>query len=173
MSSVPVNEDLDRVYTKMKFQLGELISKGDKAYQFIQYNDGDYDVAGVPGRLVIALDTGFGANEVTMDYATAQVVTALSKVPRGFLQAALTNHKYGWIQTYGPNRKPMLTDGGVAQNDVLMKHANTNGAVDTRPSTETGAVATLDVFSVAVAREADNGDSLLTAGKAFITIRST
>lgn len=172
MSSVPCNEDLGKIYRKMEFQLGELISKGDKTYQFIQYNDGgDHDVDGYAGRLVIGLDTGYGANEVTMDFSAT--ITDIPKAPKGFLQAALTHATYGWIQTWGPNSQSMLTDGGVAQGDVLMKHPTINGAVDTRPSAETGAVAVLDVFSVGVAREADDGNNLLTAGRAFIRIRST
>lgn len=171
MSGIPCNEDLDKIYDKMEFELGELISKGDKTYQFIVYNQGDDEVDGVAGGLVIGLDAGFGANEVTMDYDSS-TIRALPKAVRGFLQAALTHAKYGFIQTYGPNRKAMITDEGVAQDDVLMKHASIDGAVDTRPSTETGAVAVLDVFSVGHAREADTG-AVLAIGYATITIRST
>ena len=113
-----------------------------------------------PGRLVIGLDSASPFWEVTMDYSSS-TIAAIANRQMGFLQAALTNGTYGWMQTKGPNMESMLTDGSVTQGQLLMKHATTDGAVDSH---------TGDVPILAVALEDDDGSSLLTAGKADIMI---
>ena len=157
------NYDLDKIYTTREFPLGAKVEDNDCVYKFVKYNAGDGPVVGVAGRLVIALDSAYPNHEVTMDYSTA-TITGIPNLPEGFLQAALTDGTYGWAQTWGANRKDMLTDGGVTQGQLLMKHATTDGAVDSHDDTAQKVVA--------VAKEADDASSLMQEGTAFITIET-
>lgn len=150
-----------KIYTSQRFELGaEARDAMGRKFRFIKYNDGDGDVDAVAGRLGVGLDSAFPAWEVTMDYDSS-TVPAQANRQMGFFQAAFTNGTFGWMQTKGPNAESMLTDGGVTQGQLLMKHATTDGAVDSH---------TGDVPILAVALEADDASSLLTAGKADIII---
>ena len=163
MVDVVANADLDRIYTSQDFALGaETRDSMGRKFRFIKYNGGQLNaVDGVAGRLAIGLDAAYSFWEVTMDYVAA-AETELTYRQMGFLQAALTDGDFGWIQTKGPNRKAMLTDDGVSQGDMLMKHATTDGAVDTH---------TGDVPILGVALENDNDTThTLAAGYAEITI---
>lgn len=158
------NYDLDKIYTTPKFPLGAKVEdQAGGVYIFVKYNAGDGAVDAVAGRLAIGLDSGYPDNEVTMDYSSS-TITAIPKNPKGFFQAALTDGTYGFLQTRGRNRKDMLTDGGVTQGDELMKHATTDGAVDTHDDTARK--------TVAIALETDDASSLLQEGQADITIET-
>ena len=157
------NYNLDKIYTTQDFPLGAKVEdQCGRVFKFIKYNDGDGDVAGVAGYLAVGLDTAYPPDECTCDYDSS-TVPALAAAIKGFLQAALTNGAFGWAQVYGPNRQTMVTDGSVAQGERLMKHATTDGGVDTHDDSSAQVVA--------VALEADTGTSL-TAGQAFITIET-
>ena len=155
------NAKLDHIYSRKEFPLGAAHRQGNQTFVFTKYNSGDGSVTGIAGKLVIGLDSAYPSWECTMDYSSA-TVAAIAHTPRGFLQAALTDETYGWVQTWGPNRKDMLTDGDVTQGQQLMKHATTDGAVDSHD--ETAEVV------VAEALEADDASSLLQEGYAFIKI---
>ena len=156
------NYDLDRIYTKQTHPLGAKVEdQAGRVYKFVKYNDGDNDVDGVAGYLAVGLDSAYPAHECTCDFASS-TVPAMTDLIEGFLQAALTNGTYGWAQVWGPNRKPLLTDGNVAQGNDLMRHS-TNGSVIVHDNTASKVVG--------VALEADT-DTALTAGQAFITIET-
>jgi len=127
-----MNVDLDKIYTSQDFPLGARYADNDgRVFRFVKYNDGDGEVVGVAGQLVIGLDSAYPDGEVTMDYSSA-TIKAIANDARGFLQAALTDGAYGWVQTWGRNRKAALTGTGIdAQGEQVMKHATTDGAIDT------------------------------------------
>jgi hypothetical protein len=155
----------DKVYSSMVYPLGAKLEEppgSGKVYKFVKYNDGDGDVTAVAGRLVVGLDSAFPAGEVTMDYSSS-TVPAIGARPEGFLQAAPAHGQYCWSQVHGDNDESMLTDGSVAQGDRLMKHATTDGGVDTHDDTS--------ALVVGVAKEADTGTAL-TAGQAEILIET-
>lgn len=146
------NIDRTRIYTRQVFPLGAKVEDQlGRVYKFIKYNDGDGDVVGVAGQLVVGLDSAFPFEECTMDYSSS-TVPAIAAKPVGALQAALTNGTFGWVQTWGPNRIAALTDGGVAQGERLMKHATTDGGLDTHDDTA--------AIVVGIALEADTGTAL-------------
>ena len=95
---------LDKIYDKQEFALGQKVDVGSKAFRFVKYLDGETAVTGAAGLGV------FGIREnrwhVTADYdsTTTNCNTVLGK-HKGYLQAALTDGKFGFIQTNGPNRK--------------------------------------------------------------------
>jgi len=154
------NEELNKIYSSQKFELGAVAEDvAGRKFRFVKYNDGDGDVDGVAGQLVLGLDSAYPFWECTMDYSSS-TVPALSNRQMGFLQAALTHGTYGWIQTHGPSRKAMLTDGGISQNDLIMKHATTDGGIDTLSG---------DVPILGVALEADSSTALA-VGNADIRI---
>lgn len=153
----------DKIYTTQDFPLGAKVEdQAGRVFKYVKYNDGDGDVDGVAGQLVVGLDSAFADNEVTMDYSST-TVPAVPAEPAGFLQAALTHGTYGWVQTWGDNMVAMLTDGSVAQGERLMKHATTDGGVDTHDDTS--------AIVVAIAKEADTGTALA-AGQAKIVLES-
>lgn len=152
-----------KIDTSQKHPLGSKVEDQDgRVFKYVKYNSGDGDVDGVAGQLVVGLDSAFPDNEVTMDYSSA-TIPAVGATPEGFLQAALTHETFGWVQTYGDNMESMLTDNGINQGDRLMKHATTDGGVDTHDDTA--------AIVVGVAREADTGTAL-TAGQAKILLES-
>lgn len=151
----------DKIYSSQEYPLGAIHDDecGHK-FKFVKYYAGTDTINGVAGQLAIALDSAYPEHSVTMDYSGAGL-TVIGSKPEGFLQAALTDLTYGWLQVEGPNLESMLTDNGVAQNDRLMKHATTDGGVDTHDDTS--------AVQVAVAKETDTGTAL-TAGQATITL---
>ena len=112
---------------------------------------GDSEVHGVAGQLVVGLDSAYPQEECTMDYDSS-TVPAIAAKPVGFLQAALTNGTFGWVQTWGKNKVAALTDGGVSQGERLMKHATTDGGLDTHDDTA--------AIVVGIALEDDTGTAL-------------
>lgn len=156
------NYDLDRIYSKQTHPLGAKVEdQCGRVFKFVKYNQGDNAVAGVAGYLAVGLDSAYPAHEVTCDFASS-TIPALGATESGFLQAALTNGKYGWVQTYGLNRKAMLTDQNVDQGERLMRHS-TNGAVIQHDNTAAKVVG--------VALEAD-AVAVQAIGTAFITIET-
>ena len=156
-----IGVDLDKIYADQKFPLGGKTEADPlgRVYRFGRYYAGTDTVEGVAGQLGIGLDSAYPEGSATMDYSGAGLPQLANK-PYGFLQAAFTDLTYGWYQIEGPNRLPMLTDNGVAQGDNLMKHATTDGAVDTH---------TGDPKITGTANEADTGTALA-AGEATISI---
>jgi len=153
----------DKIYTTQEFPLGAKVEDQDgRVFKFVKYYAGTDVVVGVAGRLAIALDSAYEDNAVTMDYSGAGL-TAIPAKPEGFLQAAFTDLTFGWVQTFGDNMESMLTDGSVAQGERLMKHATTDGGIDTHDDTS--------AIVVAVAKEADTGTAL-TAGQAKILLET-
>lgn len=158
------NVDLTRIDTIAQFPVGDVYegSLGRK-YRYVEYNDGDGNVAGVAGYLAyLCTGTGVGKWTVTCDYDSATIATARNQGV-GFLMAALTNGKFGWMQISGPNDMPMLTETNVAAGHTLVAHA-ANGTVIgiAAGSNHTG-------FPLAIAVAADT-DAALAAGNAYITI---
>lgn len=156
-----VNAELDTIYDDGNdFALGsEYEDESGRVYVFVKYNDGDGNVAGAAGLLVVGLDSAFPEFEVTADLNSA-TVPALVNLPRGFLQAALTLGKFGWAQKKGRNRKAITTDGSVDQGEALV------------PTTGDGTVAgtaSAAINDVGIALETDSGTTLA-AGYAFINI---
>lgn len=157
------NYDLDKIYADQEFPLGAKVEDQlGRVFKFIKYNDGDGTVTPTAGYLAIALDSAYPPHEATCDYDSS-TIAAIANLIEGFVQAALTDGSYGWVQVWGPNRQSILTDGDVAQGELLMKHATTDGGVDTHDNTAQKVVG--------VALEADTSTAL-TAGQAFITIES-
>jgi len=157
------NYDLDKIYADQEFPLGAKVEdQAKRVFKFVKYNDGDGDVDGVAGYLSIGLDSAYPSHEATCDYNSA-TVAGIPNLIEGFLQAALTLATFGWAQVWGPNRQSILTDGDVAQGELLMKHASTDGGVDSHDNTAQKVVA--------VALE-DDTSTALTAGQAFITIET-
>lgn len=157
------NYDLDRIYTKQTHPLGcKVEDQAGRVFQYVKYNDGDGDVDAVAGQLGVGLDSAFPAHELTMDYDSA-TVPAMAASVGGFFQAALTHGTFGWVQVHGPNRIAALTDGGVAQGERLMKHATTDGGIDTHDDTAAKVLG--------VALEDDTGTAL-GVGEMFITIET-
>lgn len=148
------NADITKIYSTPEFTLGSKTRLGDAEFIFIKYNDGDGAVTGVAGGLVYTVGTattGQVPYEATMDVDSATIV-ACPQAPLGVLQAALTDHSYGWAQIKGLGLQDITTDGGVAAGERLMPHASTNGGFDTHSA---GAVA-----DVGVALAADSSTTL-------------
>ena len=166
MSNI-VNQDLDKVYDKMEFQLGQEVEIADRLFQFVKYNSGAGDVDAIAGKVgyLVSPDTTASVKyEVTMDYSSNAAATAITipNAATGFFQAALTDEKYGWMQKSGDNRKEMYTDGNVSRNDQLSVDT-TDGRVITLVSGNP------DLPTVAIALQA-NVDTEIPIGGALITI---
>jgi len=158
-----INADLTKIYDSADYPLGAKRVVDGCEDRFIAFNDGDGNVAGVAGQLVYYAYSGtttVGPFTVTMDYDTATVIKTYIQCAAGFLQAALTNGKYGWIQTKGINRIAMLTTGNVAAGEVLIPTA-ANGSVD---GVAAAAVTTRDIgFAMA-----DDASTAQAVGSAYI-----
>lgn len=167
MSNI-VNQDLDKIYTRMEFQLGQEIELADRIFQFIKYNSGAGDVTARVGGVgySVSPDTTEAVKfEVSMDYNSNAAATAIT-VPnavRGYFQAALTDGTYGWVQKSGGNRKALFTDGNVSRNDPLTIDT-TDGRVITQASGNP------DLAIVATALADDDGVSSLAIGDAILSI---
>lgn len=167
MSNI-VNQDLDKVYTKMEFQLGQEVELADRKFQFVKYNSGAEPVDAVVGRVgySVSPDTTSSVKfEVTMDYDSNAAATAITvpNAARGYFQAALTDGTYGWLQKTGGNRKALFTDGNVSRDDPLSIDT-TDGRVITQVSGNP------DLAIIATALADDDGVSSLAIGDAMLSI---
>jgi hypothetical protein len=152
---------LDKIYTKRgEFRLGEVVTDtAGNEYRFIKFNAGDGAATGTVGHLVVGLDTGgnFDFWEGTNDLNSATIKAILQRA-FGFLQAALTDGAYGFVQKSGPNKQVILTDGSVAQDQQLMAHASTTGAVDSHDNTAATVLGTaLEADGTTSANQLDAG----------------
>jgi hypothetical protein len=166
---------LTKIYTKRgEFRLGQVVSdSAGNLYRFIKFNYGDGQTTAVAGHLIIGLDNGTagdgndfweGTNDPNSAGATrAADVTVLQRA-FGFCQAALTDGSYGFVQISGPNKQVILTDNAVAQNDLLMAHATTTGAVDTHDA------AAKTVVGIALEADGTTAATQLDAGQVDIRI---
>lgn len=158
---------LDKIYTKRgEFRLGEIVyDTAGNAYRFIKFNDGDGNVDCVAGHLIVGLDTGgsFDFWEGTND-PNSGTIKALLQRAFGFVQAALTDGDYGFVQIDGPNKQVIITDGSVAQDELLMAHASTTGGVDTHDA------AAKTVVGIALEDDGTTSASQLDAGEVDIRI---
>lgn len=157
------NADLDKIYDKAEFPLGGVALDGNGSrYRFLKYNEGDGAVDAVAGYLGVGLDSAYEPFEATCDYDSSSIPAIANRV-MGFAQAAFTDGKFGFWQTYGPNRKDITTDNAVTQGQNLMKHATTDGGTDSH---------TGDPAIIGTALEADGTttSTILDAGQAFINI---
>jgi hypothetical protein len=161
-----VNVNLDANDKEPEFALGTLGSDngGKDVFEYVRHNEGDGAGAIVAGHLAVGLDAGYPDGEVTNDPNSA-TIKALLQDPRGFFQRVVTTAYYGWVQCWGMNRQVIITDGSVAQGELLMAHATTTGGVDTHDA----AAKTV----VGIAKEADGTTSAnqLDIGQVKITIR--
>ena len=164
-----INVDLDRIDSTQLFPLGAVYNDGvGNEYRYVKYNSGAGTVTGVAGYLALHVGTGTTGMtqwEVTCDYESNAAGTAITcpNAAAGFLQAALTDGNFGWVQTRGVSRKDMLTDGNVDANERLMVSATDGGVLPF-------ADAAPPLATLGVALYADDGTSL-DAGNALIDIR--
>lgn len=123
-----------KIYTDPVFPLGICVPDMADVFMFVRYEAdpgaSSADVDAVAGQLGLFLDTGFDPYTVGMDYSEIDTLATWG-IPAGFLQAALTDGTYGFLQVWGLNRIAALTDGSIAQGDRLMRHATTDGGIDT------------------------------------------
>lgn len=145
------NYDLDKIDTEQRFNLGERLDLDGRVYRYIKFNAGDGAADATAGHLITGLDSAYDYWEGTNDN-NSSAITAVLQRPIGFVQAALTDGDFGWVQTRGPNRQAILTDGSVAQGEMLMPHATTTGGVDTHDAAAKA--------KLGVALEADTGTAL-------------
>ena len=147
------SHEVTRIYADAKmFYLGQLVEdQMGNVFEFVKYNAGDGAVTGTAGHITVGLDSAYPDGEVTADVNSATIAAILQDA-RGILMAALTDGSYGFIQKEGRNRIAMLSDGSVAQGELLMVHATTTGCVDTHDA----AAKTV----VGIALEADSGTAL-------------
>lgn len=165
--SILKNQDLTKIYDDEQFTLGEVVEVNQKKYRFVKYNSGAGPVDGVAGQVVYYVGTGTTGMvpfEVTMDYDSNAAGTAITcpNAVAGFLQAALTDGKYGFVQITGRNAIAALTDGNVAAGNRV-SIGTTDGQIiplaDATPPLET----------IGTALAADSSTSLA-AGNLMIKI---
>jgi len=136
---------LDKIYTdRNEFHLGQIVCDAlGNEFRFIKFNAGDGAATGTAGHLVVGLDTNNLAADTGGPYErwegtndlNSSTIKAILQDAFGFLQAALTDGAYGWVQISGLNQKVILTDNGITQGQQLMAHASTTGAVDSHDDT--------------------------------------
>ncbi len=159
MTGVIINPDIDKIYDEQEFPLNTPYrDNGGREFVYLKYNEGDDGIDAVAGYFGIGLDSAYPDGEVTCDYSSS-TVAALANDGRGWAQAAFTDGKFGWWQTKGRNRKALLTDAGVTQGQRLMKHATTDGAVDSWASGQ----------ALGVALEVDTATALA-IGQAYLNL---
>lgn len=123
-----VGHELDKIYDAddEQFNLGDVVEDGfGRKYVFVQYES----LSGSDGAAGLGCcdcDSAYDHWVVTCDSNHAD---AIPSIPRGQLQAALTNGKQGFSQFAGPSRKAATTDGSVAQGDELMLSSATRGVL--------------------------------------------
>lgn len=166
--SILKNQDLTKIYDDAQFSLGEVVEVNQRKYRFVKYNSGAGSVSGVAGQLVYYVGTGTTGMvpfEVTMDYDSNAAATAITcpNAAAGFLQAALTDGKYGWAQITGRNSIAALTDGTITVGGRVMI-SSTDGAI----TIFADAAPPLEVLGTALA--ADTAANALAAGNLMIKI---
>ena len=166
MSADYVNIDPTYFSAEPEFALGTLGSDdgGKTVFEYVKFNDGDGNTAAVAGHLLVGLDSGYPDGEVTNDN-NSSTIKAILQDPRGFIQAVVTNLYYCWAQCWGRNRQVIITDGSVAQGEILMAHATTTGGVDTHDASAAAEV------GVALEDDGTTSANQLDAGEVKIKIR--
>lgn len=129
-----INIDPTRIDSTAEYPLGARgrPANKDEEYRYVKYNQGSNSVSATAGYLAYFVGAGTSTpdfGEVTCDYASATTYVTLTSLPAGFVQAALTDGKYGWVQTKGRNKVAMLTDGSVTQGAEIVADASANGRV--------------------------------------------
>lgn len=160
------NVDVTRIDSAAEFPLGAKFTPGDRdeEYRYVKYNQGSNSVTATAGYLGYFIGAGTSTpdfGEVTCDYNSATTYVTLTSLPAGFFQSALSNGKYGWVQTRGRNKVAMLTDGNVAQGNEIVADASANGRV--KPA---GGVVTV---GTALAADSSTAQSI---GTAIIKIKT-
>jgi hypothetical protein len=129
-----INADVTRIDSEAKYPLGAKHNPvdGNEEFRYVKYNQGSNSVSATAGYLAYMIGAGTSTPEfaeVTCDYNSATTYVTLTAVPAGFFQSALTDGKYGWVQTKGRNKVAMLTDGSVTQNSEIVADPTANGRV--------------------------------------------
>ena len=152
--------NLDAIDSKQQHPLGHKYEDplSFSIFRYIKYDNGTDNLTPSVGDGTVWFDTTLG--KATSDYSDASVTQ-----PAGFLQAALTDAKFGWIQTRGINRKDITTDTGVVDNNKLVLDSANDGHVDTMLDGEEE-----QVVAVALKDDGDTTETVLDAGQAFIEI---
>lgn len=76
--------------------------------------------------------------------------SAITAVPRGVAIGTLGKDEYGWIQVSGYHSS-VISDGSVAAGEALVKHATTDGGVDSGAAGSTATITVHQSFGLALA----------------------
>lgn len=129
--------------TTAKHDLGTLRYEPDgKVYRYVK----NIDLTAADGwALCVASATD--PNIVSGD---ASGGSAINSVPRGVAVAAIPQNSYAWVLISG-YKSNVLSDGSVAAGEALVKHASTDGGVDSGAAGSTVAITVHQSFGLAMA----------------------
>lgn len=78
--------------------------------------------------------------------------SAINSIPRGVAVGAIAKDSYGWVLVSGYHGT-VLSDGSVAAGESIVKHASTDGGVDSAGSGSTVAITVHQGFGLAIAND--------------------
>lgn len=133
--------------TTPKYRTGTL--RGDpatgKIYRYVK----NIDLTTVVNGWALCVASASDPNVVSADASGGSAITT---VPRGVAIGAIGQNTYGWILVSGYHGS-VLSDGSVAAGDSLIKHASTDGGVDTGVATSTAVITVHQSFGLALAAD--------------------
>jgi len=149
--------DLDVIDTIPQYNLGAKYEDpiSGAIYRYVKYDDGTAVTATAGAPVQFLSNSKWVVSGDLSEQADTQAA--------GFVQAALADTNYGWIQRAGYNRKVITTDGSVADGEALVADVSNDAQVDTMAAGEEDAI-------MGVALAADSTASTLAAGNVIINM---
>jgi len=131
--------------TTAQHELGTLREGDDgKLYRYVQ----NIDLTAADGW---ALCVANAANPHIVS-GDASGGSAINSVPAGVAVGAIPKDSYGWVLVRG-YKANVLSDGSVAAGEALIKHASTDGGVDSGAAGSTVAITVHQSFGLALAND--------------------
>ena len=145
MFNTVVEGALTSTSTAQLHPLGTLRGDSDgKIYRYVK----NIDLTAADGWALCAASTT-DPNVVSGDASGGSVITS---IPRGVVIGAIPQNSYAWIQVSG-YKSNVLSDGSVAAGEALIKHASTDGGVDSGAAGSTVVVTVHQSFGKALAND--------------------
>lgn len=145
MFNTVVEGSLTSTSTTQLHPLGTLRGDSDgNVYRYVK----NIDLTAADGWALCAGSTT-DPNVVSGDASGGSAITS---IPRGVAIGAIPQNSYAWVQVLG-YKANVLSDGSVAAGEGLIKHASTDGGVDSAAAGSTVAITVHQIFGKALAAD--------------------
>lgn len=130
--------------TVAAYTTGTIRQYAGKIYKYVK----NIDLTAANGWALCAAS----ASDPTVVSGDATGGSSINSVPVGVAVGAIPQNSYGWILVHGYHSS-VISDGSVAAGESLVKHATTDGGVDSAASGSTVVITVHQSFGLALAND--------------------